>query len=177
MAMTWDNRWAETRELLGQIVFRWGAAMGLVYAIPKSLEFENEAAIRLGLAALNGDGARIQHLMALISHPENLTPAESGRKEEAKKALKKLAGLTAERDGLIHGIPIISFKRDLPSSHVVRNGCYLVQERAVDDERRFIKVPDAATEHLAKLNDAYNDLQKVAHPILFEEWVAFLTAP
>jgi hypothetical protein len=170
--LTWEEKWSETETLLGRVVFKWGAVMGLVYGLPKDMEFENADAIRLGLASSSGDGSRIQHMRDLLSHTPALFPSNPERTEKALVALKTLSTLIKKRDALIHGVPVWSFKRDLGTKEVLRRGAYLVQQRKWNEGERFLKVPEAVQEHLSALDAAHLELQKVAKPMLFEDWDA-----
>lgn len=165
-----DDEWRETEALLGKIVIEWGKAMGLVYSLPKEMGFPNFAAIRLGLAHFNSDSLRLAYMEKLISHKPPLFDDPRARSEQALAALKALEKLTRERDSLMHGIPVSDYVRDRKTREIIREGAYLVQQRKWDSSR-FIKVPDAAVDHLRKLKEANETLLRVAKPMLFENWV------
>jgi hypothetical protein len=164
-----DDEWRETEALLGKIVIEWGKAMGLVYSLPQEMGFENFAAIRLGLAHFNSDGLRLSYMEKLIAHKPQLFYDARGRTEQALTALKVLGKLAPERDSLMHGIPVSDYARDPKSREIIRRGAYLIQQRKWDNSR-FIKVPDAAVDHLKKLKEANASLLRVAKPMLYEAW-------
>lgn len=164
------DEWLKTEVLIGKIVIRWGYAMGLVYSLPEEMGFQNFAAIRLGLAQLNGDGTRLTHMRKLIEHEPKLFEDPKNRSVQAIKALKSLERLIPERDALIHGIPVSSYKRDPRTKERILEGAYMIQQRQWLDSERYVKVPELATEHLNKLESAYESIQRVARPMLFEDW-------
>lgn len=165
-----DKQWADTERLLGQIVMKWGQTMGMVYGLASDLEFEAPDAIRLCLAGANGDGSRITQMLNLLRHQPLLMSPNTARTAEAVAALKQVQSLIEKRDSLIHGVPIISLKRDVKTRKVIRQGCYLIQQRIWDEEKRFVKVPEAAQRHLDELEKASDALLRVARPMLFEDW-------
>lgn len=162
--------WRETEALLGKIVITWGYAMGLVYSLAQEMGFQNFAAIRLGLAQLNGDGTRLSHMRKLIEYEPKLFDDPRGRNVEAILALKALEKLVPARDALIHGIPVSSYTRDPATRAFIREGAYMIQQRHWSESERFVKVPERAREHLEKLESAYEGMQRVANPMLFEDW-------
>jgi len=156
--------------LLGKIVVRWGQAMGLVYSLPEEMGFQNFAAIRLGLAQLNGDGTRLTHMRKLIEHEPKLFEDWKDRSVQAIKALQSLERLVPERDALIHGIPVSSYTMNAGIKETILEGAYLVQQHRWLDSERYVKVPEIATKHLEKIRSAYDTMQRVALPMLFEDW-------
>lgn len=165
-----DEDWREIESLLGKTVTQWGHAMGLVYSLPEQMHFENFAAIRLALAQLNGDGSRIAFMQRLIKHRPILFDDPRERTQEALAALKELFRIVPERDAIVHGIPVWSYKRDALTKEIIREGAYMVQQREWDDANRFVKVPEQIITHLEKLEKAHDSLLRVARPMLFEEW-------
>lgn len=165
-----EDDWSRTEALIGKIVIQWGHAMGLVYSLPKEMGFENFAAIRLGLAQLNGDGHRLSYMRKLIEHKPSLFHDPRQRERELNIALKSLERIVPERDALIHGIPVATYERDPETREIIREGAYMVQQREWQDSNRFIKIPEVAHDHLQKLEMAHESLQRVAKPMLFETW-------
>ncbi|WP_167693601.1 hypothetical protein [Sinorhizobium meliloti] len=164
------DEWLKTESLFGKIVVRWGQAMGLVYSLPEEMGFRNFAAIRLGLAQLNGDGTRLTHMRKLIEHEPKLFEDWKDRSGQAIKALQSLERLVPERDALIHGIPVSSSKMNPGTKETILEGAYLVQQHHWLDSERYVKVPEIATKHLEKIRSAYETMQRVALPMLFEDW-------
>jgi hypothetical protein len=165
-----DDEWLKTEVLIGKIVVRWGYAMGLVYSLPEEMGFQNFAAIRLGLAQLNGDGTRLTHMRKLIEHEPKLFEDWKDRSVQAIKALKSLERLVPERDALVHGIPVYSYKKDPKTKETTLKGAYMIQQRHWLDSERYLKVPEVATKHLDNIESAYESIQRVARPMLFEDW-------
>ncbi|MDK1377077.1 MULTISPECIES: hypothetical protein [unclassified Sinorhizobium] len=168
------DEWLKTEAVLGKIVVQWGHAMSLVYSLPEEMGFENFAAIRLGLAQLNGDGHRLSYMRRLIEHEPKLFDDPQHRDQEALQALKALEKLVPQRDALIHGIPVLSYKRDTKTKERIREGAYMLQQREWNESTRFIKVPETALKHLEKLGTAHDSLSRVATPMLFETWRSML---
>ncbi len=157
---------------------KWGDIMGLVYGLPNDLEFSSPDAIKLCLAQLNGDGTRIDHLIKLLKHQPSFAGVNEDRVTATLAILAKLKTLSHKRDIFIHGVPTISVKRDVATKEVIRDGCYLIQTRQPDEGRKYVKVPEAAEDFLIELGGAYDELLKVARPMLFEDWLElWLTAP
>jgi hypothetical protein len=169
---------AQTQELLGRIVMLWGDIMGLVYSLPEVLEFSSPDAIKLCLAELNGDGTRIDHLAKLLKHKPKFAGVGEERIATTLRVLAKLKGLAIKRDAFIHGVPTMTMQRDIHTKELVLDGCYLIQTRKLDEKARYMKVPEAAEEFLNDLTSAYDELLRIARPMLFEDWHRlWLTAP
>lgn len=166
----WKEERAKTQELLGKIVMLWGDIMGLVYRLPEALGFSGPEAIQLGIAQLNGDGQRFDYLSSLLKHEPNLAHTDSARTANALAALSTLTKMNKTRDSLIHGIPVLSFKRRLDTKETVRAGCYLIQTRKLVEKDRYLKVPETAQAFIAELEAVHEQLLQVTHPLLFEDW-------
>ncbi|EEY07067.1 predicted protein [Brucella pinnipedialis M163/99/10] len=61
-------------------------------------------------------------------------------------------------------------KRDQDTRETIRDGCYLIQTRELDEKDRYLKVPEAAETFLTELQEVYDQLLQVTVPMLFEDW-------
>lgn len=105
-----------------------------------------------------------------LRHEPKLTEANEECVANAITVLLQLKKLNEKRDRFVHGLPVISMKRDLSTKEVLRNGFYLIQTRKLDEKQRYLKVPEAAEAFLAELEQGYEQLLRVAKPMLFEDW-------
>lgn len=171
---SWTEHWAPMEALLGRVVTDWGQTMALVYNLPDALGLEKAEKLQGRLAWMTGDHARIQCLLDIIEHsplsPENANSEKRALVAQALCELKRLAGL---RDALVHGLPVVSFKRDLDNGSVIRRGTYLVQTRGKTEEARYLKLPEAGEEFIANLDDIKSTLFDIVHEISIEAWRAF----
>ncbi len=166
----WKDERAKTQELLGKIVMLWGDIMGLVYRLPEALGFSDPEAIQLGLAQFNGDGSRFEYLSKLLKHEPKLADSNQERTTDALRVLAALEKMNKRRDNFVHGVPILSFKRNIDNKEVIRDGCYLVLTRKLVEKDRYLKVPEAAQEFIEELEEVYEQLLRVTTPMLFEDW-------
>ncbi|MCB4918047.1 hypothetical protein ACI50E_06470 [Brucella sp. ZJ1_1] len=170
----WKEERAKTQELLGKILMLWGDIMGLVYRLPEALGFSNPEAIQLGLAQINGDASRVAYLSKLLKHEPKLADVDAQRSADALAALSKLKKMNDRRDGFVHGVPVLTMKRHRDTREIIRDGCYLIQTRELDEKNRYLKVPEAAETFIAELEAIHEQLLRVTSPLLFEDWERIL---
>ena len=175
---SWTEHWAPMEALLGRVVTDWGQTMALIYNLPNALGLEKAEKLQGRLAWMTGDHARIQCLLDIIEHsPLSPQGADSEKRALAAQSLGKLKLLAGLRDALVHGLPVVSFKRDLENGTVIRRGTYLVQTRGKTEDARYLKLPETGEEFIAKLDDIKSTLFDIVHEISIEEWRAFVAEP
>lgn len=166
----WTEEKAQTKVLLGEIVMLWGDVMASVYRLPSAPGLANPEAIQLGLAHLNGDGTRFTYLSKLLRHNPKLADVDEQRIADTIAVLARLNKMNKQRDSFVHGLPVLTMKRDQDTRETIRDGCYLIQTRELDEKDRYLKVPEAAETFLTELQEVYDQLLQVTVPMLFEDW-------
>ncbi|MCA0943391.1 hypothetical protein LCM08_00540 [Salipiger pacificus] len=171
---SWTEHWAPMEALLGRVVTDWGQTMALLYNLPDALGLEKAEKLQGRLAWMTGDHARIQCLLDIIEHsPLSLENADSEKRALVAQALCKLKRLAGLRDALVHGLPVVSFKRDIVDGSVIRRGTYLVQSRGKTEDARYLKLPEAGEDFIVQLAEVKASLFDVVHEVSIEAWRAF----
>ncbi|WP_170573536.1 hypothetical protein [Ruegeria atlantica] len=166
--------WEEPKALLGDVIVRWGFAMGYVYNLPKCLGIENYQAVQTSLAMHFGDADRIRTLRRILERAPRPDLEGRDRFKEAETALRKLEKLNETRNRLIHGIPVFSMKADPETHEVIRQGCYLIQQREHEiSSKRYVDVIEEATQLLGELNEVNYLLSEASSEMTWEQWQEF----
>jgi hypothetical protein len=160
---TWyENLTNASHSQIGKFVSQWGTAMGMVYQLPESLDFEDHKTTTFMLALLNGDEVRANTLCKVIKRKqgENFFKSDKTLKdsESALKALKELEKIGKKRNALIHGVPTVVVTCATFPKDQQRNGVYMVQKRETDSDKQFFDVQTEIESLLESLDEICRQL-------------------